>query len=128
MRDLTEQEKTIAELFKTNGRSGVHQYFVDTLGMSDDEAEVSIDKLDYLPIDSNLNNFEKQGFVPKNQEVDTKTQSMTVTFADGSTKEIQVAEDGTVVSPLSSQEKSHIDSLPVEEKKSLLERLFGPKQ
>lgn len=94
MRELSEYEKTILDVFQTNGRSGLHQYLVFQ-GMSDDEAESTIDTLDYLPTDKGLdNNLEKQ-FADQ-----IGTHLETVTFVDGSTKEIEVGNDGTVVSSM----------------------------
>lgn len=105
MRELTENEKTILELFNTNGRAGVHQYLVFQ-GMTDDEAELHIDSLDYLPtfiptkvIDATV---EASTDAPQNETV-------TVTFADGSTREIEVAPDGSVISPSLVTEKKTVD-------------------
>lgn len=91
MPELTEQQKTILDLFKTNGRRGVHQYLVHE-GMTDDEAEVHIDTLGYLP--ANLEESQNPELI-----VALATHKEIVTFQDGSTAEIDVTADGTVLNP-----------------------------
>lgn len=148
-RELTEYEKTILELWKTNGRKGVAQYLVHE-GMTDDEAQEKITTFDFLtpeteniipkPTDPNaglatsvenaeaVDELNKSSFeqtketfekVKENVKdtidnvsdkvkevkekvgdaIDTATEKMTVTFKDGSTKDIDVGPGGVVVGP-----------------------------
>lgn len=124
MVELTEFEKTLTELYRTNGRQGLHQYFVHD-GMTDDQAEEHIDSnLHVYQQEENAtvfvstreldNMFSEYPADVKNSDIvstttikgegefingEPTTTKMVVTFVDGSQKEIEVANDGTVVSP-----------------------------
>ncbi len=83
--ELTEYQKTLRELYLTNGLPGLYQYLEKHEGLSYEDATTKIDE------------FLSALGTPKDEVTDTFTagpssvETMTVTFADGSQKEIEVA-------------------------------------
>jgi hypothetical protein len=93
---LTEYDKTLTELYQINGRSGLHLYFVKG-GLTDDQAEQEIDKL-YITTNP-ITGKEIVSVLPfEESKLIAPIVTETVTFADGSTREIQTSNDSIVSS------------------------------
>ncbi len=124
MEDLTEYEKTLLSLWTTDGRKGLFQYlvrdgmnpdsvndFIDTLSFisSDNEGivpkpidpeaglEVTSNPILEQSVDPELEPYKEQ---PLADTPVTQGETVTVTFPDGSTKEVDVGAEGQVLAPV----------------------------